>query len=287
MARSSKRRSPARSTAANPFERKPSGEAPREDTEPLVHIIRKGIRCDTEKRGHGTPNNQSPLEIVVDATEGFVPLWAKNTVLRWRFRESSLQSFKNPAAAKAAIEELLGAAILRWGDACPVKFAKQKTDAWDFEIVARATDDCDDNGCVLASAFFPDAGRHKLHIYPKMFTQSKEEQIETMIHEIGHVFGLRHFFAQITETKWASQIFGTHKKFSIMNYGGDSKLTAADKADLKKLYEKAWAGQISEINGTPIKFVKPFHTVGEAAENVVAVGHMETVIEQPRRRRRR
>jgi predicted Zn-dependent protease len=76
-------------------------------------------------------------------------------------------------------------------------------------------DDCDANGCVLASAFFPDAGRHELVIYPKMFTQTHEEQVETMTHEIGHIFGLRHFFANITETAWPSQIFGVRRRMDV------------------------------------------------------------------------
>lgn len=248
-------------TAPNPFERKTSIEVAPE-VKPLVHIIRKGVRCDTEARGHARAQSRSPLEIVVDASEGFVPLWAKGTTLRWRFRESSFQSLADPKAAKTATEKLLGEALLAFGDAAPVKFAK-RSDAWDFEIVMKQADDCDISGCVLASAFFPDAGRHKLILYPKMFEQNKQEQLETLIHEIGHIFGLRHFFAQISETEWPSQIFGKHHKFSIMNYGDDSVLTKYDKSDLKKLYKMAWAGEMTEINGTPIRFVKPFHTVGE------------------------
>ena len=239
--------------------REPSAAA--RETEGQVHRMRKGVRCDTETRGHKTPRGQSRTRIVVDASEGFVPLWAKDMTLRWRFRENSMHAFQDPEAAKAATEELLGEAILRWEEAAPVKFAK-RDDAWDFEIVMRQNDDCDGNGCVLASAFFPDAGRHKLLLYPKMFGENKEEQIETLIHEIGHVFGLRHFFAQISETQWASQIFGKHEKFTIMNYGENSKLTKNDKVDLKKLYQMAWTGELTHVNGTPIKFMKPFHTAG-------------------------
>jgi hypothetical protein len=277
--------SDTRAHGADPFKLRDSTGLPKE-TEDLVHLIRKGVRCDTEKRGFPTSRHRSPLEIVLDASEGFIPLWAKGTTLRWRFRESSLQSFQDPNAAKDAIEQLLAEAILAWADAAPVKFAK-RNDAWDFEIVVRRADDCDDSGCVLASAFFPDAGRHKLTIYPKMFKDSHKEQLETLIHEIGHIFGLRHFFAKVEEKEWPAEIFGKHKKFSIMNYGTDSKLTAYDKADLKQLYRMAWAGQLTEINGTPIKFVKPFHTVGEPAENVVAVGHLQTVVQSPRRRSHR
>jgi hypothetical protein len=247
----------------NAFARRDENEAARR-LAPYVHVLRPGVCCDTEKRGYPTPEDRSPLEIVVDATEGFIPLWEKDSTLRWRFRESSLQYFERPEAARAEIKQLLSAAIFAWGDSAPVKFANRE-DAWDFEVVVRDNDDCDVMGCVLASAFFPDPGRHELVIYPKMFEQDRAEQIETLIHEIGHIFGLRHFFAQVREAAWPSQVFGTHDKFSIMNYGTNSTLTDADKSDLRRLYELAWSGQLTQINGTPIRFMKPFHTSGAAA----------------------
>lgn len=270
MAKSSRSEEPkAKPVVDNPFTlREPEADVP--ESEPLVHIIRKGIRCDTEARGHQTPQGRSPLEIVVDATEGFIPLWAKDVTLRWRFQERSMQAFARPAAAKAAIERLLGEALLSWGDAVPVKFTKRR-DAWDFEIVMRRGDDCDIHGCVLASAFFPDAGRHELVLYPKLFSQDPEEQLETLIHEIGHIFGLRHFFAQVSETAWPSEIFGEHEPFSIMNYGAQSELTEADKSDLKQLYEMAWSGELTKINGTPIRLVQPFHSIGIPSRNLLAV----------------
>lgn len=235
-----------------------------------VHIIRAGIRCDTERRGFKTRRGRSPLEIVVDASEGFIPLWAANTTLRWRFQERSFHVFRDPSAAKQAVTQLMAEAILLWGEAAPVKFA-YRDDAWDFEVVMRNADDCTNGGCVLASAFFPDAGQHQLTIYPQMFQQDRTEQIETMAHEIGHVFGLRHFFAVLSETAWPSEIFGDHEKFSIMNYGDASKMTDADRSDLRLLYEQVWAGTLKEINGTPIKFMSPFHASGQAAEAAIAI----------------
>ena len=246
---------------------------PSTKTDPEVHVFGNGFRCDTETRGHATPQGRSPLEIVVDASEGFIPLWIKDTTLRWRFRESTMKYFKSPAAAKTEIRKLLGEALLAWGDAAPVKFT-ERADVADFEIVMRKNDDCDANGCVLASAFFPDAGRHQLTLYPKMFTQVRQEQVETLIHEIGHVFGLRHFFANVAETAWPSQIFGTHKPFSIMNYGSQSVLTADDKSDLKRLYQLVWSGELTQINGTPIKLVKAFHATGAPPENLIFVSRM-------------
>ena len=225
-----------------------------------AHVFReKGYRCDTDTRGFANAGNRSPLRLVVDASEGFIPLWAKGVTLRWKFRDQSVSHFASPDEAKGAIRDLLGAALLLWGNASPIKFS-ERNDAWDFEIVVEPKNDCDVAGCVLASAFFPDQGRHQLYIYPMTFTEPKQEQIETLAHELGHVFGLRHFFAQIEETQWRSEIFGKHRPFSIMNYGAKSVMTRQDRSDLKTLYTKAWSGDLTNINGTPIKFVKPYHT---------------------------
>jgi len=257
MARSKKSsKSKAYSKKSNSFQTRDPDEVAK-DTAPLLHVYANGAICDTDTRGYATPNNSSPLELAVDASEGVIPLWDKHTTLRWRFQEHSMNVFVDPDAAKAAIRQLFGEALLGWGDASPVKFA-ERADAWDFEIVMREADRCSINGCVLASAFFPDPGRHELVLYPQMFSQSREEMVETLAHEIGHVFGLRHFFANISETAWPSEIFGDHSKFSIMNYGPDSKLTATDKIDLKLLYQKVWTGEIADINGTPIQLMTPF-----------------------------
>lgn len=169
--------------------------------------------------------------------------------------------FADPEAAKAEIRTLLGEALLSWGEAVPVRFSERR-DAWDFEIVMRQSDNCTIQGCTLASAFFPDNGRHELAIYPRMLEQSRKEQVDTLIHELGHVFGLRHFFAQVgREAAFPSEIFGVHKPFTIMNYGAQSELTDDDKDDLRRLYRAAWSRELTKINGTPIRFVKPFSTI--------------------------
>lgn len=253
-----------------PFQLRSPEEAARE-LESQLHVFGDGIICDTDTRGYAEPGNRSLTEIVVDASEGFIPLWESGVALRWRFQEHSMSVFEDPEAAKAAIRELLGESLVKWGDAAPVKFAQQD-DAWDFEIVVRDADKCTPNGCVLASSFFPDAGRHELVIYPKMFTQSRKEQVDTFIHEFGHTFGLRHFFANISETAWPSEVFGTHKPFTIMNYGSQSELTDDDKTDLKRLYQTAWSGELTAINRTPVKFMKPFHATGVSPVGLVAVG---------------
>ena len=247
----------ASAAGADPFTLRSAKDAEKA-RESQLHVYGKRVKCVTDTRGFATPHNDDRVRIVVDASEGYIPLWSRRSTLRWRFQAQSLATFENPDAAKVAIRVLLGEALLAWGDAVPIKFAERQ-DAWDFEIAVRNADDCDAAGCTLASAFFPDSGRHELLIYPKMFQQPRQEQVETLEHELGHVFGLRHFFAKISEKSWPSQIFGTHKPFSIMNYGAKSHMTSADKADLKTLYRQVWGGTLTEINGTQIKLVRPFH----------------------------
>jgi hypothetical protein len=228
--------------------------------ESLVHVIGKGIICDTDRRGNATPQGRSPLDIVVDASQGFIPLWTNDAILRWRFRERSMDYFEDPQAAKAAIRGLFAEALLAWGTAAPVTF-KYDEDLWDFELVMRSGDDCTPLGCVLASAFFPGTAQSQLQMYPKMFTQSHKEQVDTFIHEIGHIFGLRHFFANLSETAWPSEIFGRHERFSIMNYEEFSELTDTDREDLTLLYELVWSGELTHINGTPIRLFRPYSSL--------------------------
>jgi hypothetical protein len=252
-----------------PFENPPFETRPDDAGNEELHEVMRNkdtkvrVVCDTEPKGYETPNDASLVELVVDSSQGFIPLWDKDVTLRWRFRRSTLSHFADPKAARANIELLLARAIANWGDGVPVKF-KYAEDAWDFEIVVRQQPQCTLAGCVLASAFFPDAGQHQLFIYPTMFDQPEQEQIETLAHEIGHVFGLRHFFALVKEGAFPAVLWGTQNNFTIMNYGDESFMTDADRADLKMLYEQVWSRELTHIAGTEIRLVRPFHETGSA-----------------------
>jgi hypothetical protein len=234
--------------------------------QPHVHVYgqlkdgKRSIVCVTEDKAEPKNLDLHRNEIVV-GLGNIIPLWVEHATLRYRFQPRSFQAFANPGAAKDRIRTLINKALDLWGDSCPVAFV-ESAQGWDFEVVVRNSPDCDAAGCVLASAFFPDGGRHKLTIYPTMFEQDEDEQIETLVHEIGHVFGLRHFFAKVSETQLPAEIFGTHVDFTIMNYGSKSVLTDADRSDVKTLYRLARSGELRAINGTPIKLVRPFSAIG-------------------------
>jgi len=227
-------------------------------TLPHVHKIRDGVVCSTDVRGYSEAHEGTPTEILVDSDNGFIPLWDSGVTLRWRFDNRALAILRDSDLIADRVRTLFSEAVEQWGDACPVSF-EENADLWDFQITVSDQKKCSRSGCTLASAFFPGPWREKLIVYPTLFEQSYEEQVETFVHELGHIFGLRHFFAKIREERWASEIFGTHSKFSIMNYGEDSVLTRADQDDLIALYRGAWARRLTEINGTPVRLFRPYH----------------------------
>jgi hypothetical protein len=246
---------------------RPRGDKkPTELQERRTHVINreKGIICSTERRGFATPQGRSPNELVLDAPGGVIPLWAPDTVLRWRFREESFDFFHNPEAAMEGVRVLCSRALRQWGSAAPVTF-KFDEGEWDFEIVMNGGNNCNSMGCTLASSFFPGGGQNRLTLFPKMFEESQQEMAETLCHEFGHVFGLRHFFALTDETAFPAVIFGRHNAVSIMNYGAKSSLTDDDKNDLERLYQMAWDGELTHVNGTPIRLVTPFTAQGTSS----------------------
>lgn len=269
MAISKSRKQPGKPlSSTDPFRLKPA-PAVTDERASSVHRYGPGqtIICDTESRG----SVRDIAELQLDATQGFIPLWSEGSILRWRFREQSLLPFEAPDEVKARIEALFCQALRAWGDAVPVAFTRDD-DAWDFQIVVQAVERCDETGgCVLASAFFPDPGRHDLVIYPTLFRQDPAEQVESLAHELGHVFGLRHWFAPQREASFPSRPYGRQSRTSIMNYGPDSQLTEQDRNDLKTLYSEAWSGRLTHVNGTPIRLVAPFHTLREQTKRMLLV----------------
>jgi len=215
------------------------------------------IVCLTEIHGP----DSGPDRIVVGLGDR-IPLWTPNSTLYWKFDDRSMHRFKYPDQAKNHFRELINGAMSMWGDAAPVKFSEAEpgsplTDI-DFFYGLTSGNDCNPNGgCVMASAFFPSQNIERLWIFPKLLETPMEYQFEVMAHELGHIFGLRHYFAQEKETQFPAVIFGEHSKFSIMNYGSDAVLTETDRRDLVLFYKGVWNRQITHIGDMPIDLVIP------------------------------
>ena len=96
-------------------------------TEERVDATERHVQRVGDTRTDYRPRRRSPLELVVDATEGFVPLWEENFVLQWRFNAASLAEFQNEQAVKETVRQLLSAAIAAWGDSAPIRFTETPT----------------------------------------------------------------------------------------------------------------------------------------------------------------
>ena len=215
------------------------------------------IVCLTEIHGP-----ESGAERIMLGLGDRIPLWTPNSTLFWRFDERSMQRFSYPDQAKAHFRELIDGAMDMWGDAAPVKFQEAPpgsplTDI-DFFYGLTPGNDCNPNGgCVMASAFFPSQNIERLWVFPKLLETDKSYQFEVMAHELGHIFGLRHYFAKEKEAKLPAVVFGEHSKFSIMNYGSDAMLTETDRRDLALFYTKVWNREITHVGGMNIDLVIP------------------------------
>lgn len=230
-----------------------------QNPEKVKHLCVTDDAKELEKINESDPHKGAEMlvEIVVGLGD-HIPLWQKGKTLRWRLHPM-FNHYQNAEGVKNYIRGIMGAAIHSWGDASPVSFL-ETTGPVDFEVIMRP-DNCNAYGCTLASAFFPNSNLNVLTLHPKMFQQSKNEQIETLIHEIGHIFGLRHYFAKEKEASWRSEVFGHHYPLTIMNYGHQSTLTEQDRIDLKALYTQVWSGQLTHINNMPIRLYRPLTDV--------------------------
>lgn len=218
------------------------------------------LTCGTDKPGQVFPRDvRSLTEFVLDTSRGSVPLWAKDSILNFRFNQQSLSCYGEPERGRAIILTFFSSAIRKWGDSVPVRF-REDNDNYDFEFFCSGSQPFVNGRPLVASSFLPNELRGKFVIYPslrQMFDESPGMAEQVLCHELGHIFGLRHFFALIEERGFSAEVFGTHSKFTIMNYGPDSRLTDTDKSDLKMLYHEAWNGRLTTINGTSVTFISP------------------------------
>ncbi|KAI1460067.1 hypothetical protein F4805DRAFT_14348 [Annulohypoxylon moriforme] len=120
---------------------------------------------------------------------------------------------------------------------------------------------CPDGSECLAESFFP--GNHpstqKLYVYGLSFEGTNYNHMENIFcHELGHILGIRHEFAQEDreEKKHLSVLIGKPNVLSVMNYFGDLsqlRIQETDYESVRKLYKS----HNHEVCGYKIMYKSP------------------------------
>jgi len=202
------------------------------------------VLCVTESRYNRSP--KLVLNTVNDFNVRQIALWAKGQTITWKY--SSDSNFSKISAEH--FEDILNKAISAW---VFVPFTlvgpKDFRDDVDFIVTIhgmenRQVDEFGNVGYVLGQAFFPDSVDKSFHIWPSPFDDS--ELLNTVEHELGHTFGLRHYFG-LEEGNIAFFRHDPNDPKSIMNYNENGVLTCKDKIDLKDLYNGVWAKTLTRL----------------------------------------
>ncbi|KAH6658668.1 hypothetical protein BKA67DRAFT_488290, partial [Truncatella angustata] len=164
----------------------------------------------------------------------YIPRWKKNSVIKYATSSHGYPSLGY--AAYAATQLRLAAE--EWNDVTgvPVKFE------WvgDLDEAAFVLQYGGDKGTVLAEAFFPDEKPlNILYVYKGSFQPTMLPMLRNIfLHELGHVLGLRHEFAnQEGGAEGGAVKWGKSNPDSVMSYVFPPTIQDSDKTDLVAFYE--------------------------------------------------
>ncbi|KAK6359930.1 hypothetical protein TWF696_001056 [Orbilia brochopaga] len=140
-------------------------------------------------------------------------------------------------------------------DAIPVKFERvsARDDAFFSVLFSKHAPD----GSTPAKAFFPNSPpeRRTVTVYSVAFAY-RDAMVNIFCHELGHVLGLRHEFAAVSELDRPSVLWGVVNPESVMNYYNNPLEIAVHPLDIL-LLESFYSYDEEEYGRFPIDTVWP------------------------------
>ena len=160
---------------------------------------------------------------------GKIPRWKKGQTVNWAVLSQGFPSFNHAIFSAYKFNE----AAIQWNG---LNVGVQ------FKWVNKLEDACfvlaygGDLGSVLAKAFFPNpADLSTVYVYQRAFDDNYAPyQTNIFVHELGHVLGLRHEFA---ESEGGAVQFGPANPLSVMSYTFPPNIRDSDETWTKKFYD--------------------------------------------------
>ncbi|MBT9560867.1 MAG: hypothetical protein IV100_32885, partial [Myxococcales bacterium] len=163
---------------------------------------------------------------------GKIALWQPGSIIRWGVW---VESFPSVQEAHYAGAQLVLAAQAWNAVNAGVSFEYADSSANATFLLAFAGD----GGNMYAEAFFPnDAPLSVLKVYKRAFAE-RDVMANIFLHELGHVLGLRHEFADM---EGGAQIWGTRNPNSVMSYEFPPQMQDSDKRGFANLMHAVATG---------------------------------------------
>ncbi|KIL85332.1 matrix metalloproteinase-11 [Fusarium avenaceum] len=181
---------------------------------------------------------------IVLGYDSIIPRWKTPTTLKWYLKKESFTSEERAERAATALNQ----AAEEWENIDFGVTIRQTENAQEanFNLVYRKNQR--NQPVELGLGFFPhDADRDMFIFTVALLPQRRDMLKNVFLHELGHVFGLRHEFG-LTEKAAAVQ-FMTKNPMSVMEYNEVPTIQGTDKEGIRAFYKLA---EGLDLDGSPV-----------------------------------
>lgn len=178
-----------------------------------------------------------------------VPRWGTSvshpTTLKW-----FVDAAKFPTAAEAgAAAEALDQAAEEWNGVAFGVTVVQTTEKKEANFNLAYRGNPPGRPRTLARGFFPHQADRDIVVFKYGMDPSNASRLKNVfLHELGHVFGLRHEFA-IEKEQQGAKLFMTANKDSVMEYNKVPMIQETDKEGIREFYKLPNG---SDVDGSPV-----------------------------------
>lgn len=193
------------------------------------------------------PNEQQTVldrsRATVNLENGKRDIWSAEQKNNLTYKLSALGSNHD------AVTSLMHRATAEWECAADIDFLQVSSNEITplFIVRSATTDEEQNNPDLVTHPFYPGRYARELVLYQRFFNKTDTERLSTLLHDLGHILGLRHEHiwndpTQQELTLFPADLLTTVDTSSIMydsskpGYTGDGKLSALDKRGIMSLY---------------------------------------------------